>query len=52
MVNEKAMGPDINPFQEIYYRQFGGSPTPEDIQKMKSENALRLGQKPRKPAAK
>ena len=52
MVNEKAMGPDINPFQEIYYRQFGGSPTPEDIQKMKAENALRLGQKPRKPAAK
>lgn len=52
MVNEKVMGPDINPFQEMYYRQFGGSPTPDDIQKMKSENALRLGQRPRKPAAK
>lgn len=49
MVNEKAMGPDINPFQEIYYRQFGGSPTSEDLQKMKGENALRLGPKPKRP---
>jgi arylsulfatase A-like enzyme len=31
MVNEKAVGPKINPFQERYYRQFGGSPTPEDL---------------------
>jgi arylsulfatase A-like enzyme len=49
MVNEKAVGPDINPFQKIYYRQFGGSPTPEDLQKMKAENALRFGPKPRRP---
>ena len=49
MVNEKAMGPDINPFQEIYYRQFGGTPSAEDLQKMRAENALKLGTKPRKP---
>ena len=34
MVNEKAIGPTINPFQELYYKQFGGSPTPEDLAKM------------------
>lgn len=35
MVNEDAVGPDINPFQELYYKQFGGSPTPEDLKRMK-----------------
>ena len=34
MVNEKAMGPKINPFQEMYYKQFGGSPTEGDMAKM------------------
>lgn len=34
MVNEQANGPTINPFQERYYRQFGGQPTPEDLRKM------------------
>ncbi len=36
MVNEKAVGPSINPFQAMYYKQFGGSPTPEDLAKMDS----------------
>ena len=35
MVNEKAIGPSINPFQELYYKQFGGSPTESDLAKMK-----------------
>ena len=34
MVNEKVVGPKINPFQELYYKQFGGSPTAEDLAKM------------------
>jgi arylsulfatase A-like enzyme len=34
LVNEDATGPAINPFQELYYKQFGGSPTPEDLKKM------------------
>jgi len=34
MVNEKAVGPAINPFQKLYYQQFGDSPTPEDLAKM------------------
>jgi arylsulfatase len=43
MVNEKAMGPAINPFQEIYYRQFGGSPTPEALARMDPKGALTFG---------
>lgn len=34
MVNETAIGPTINPFQERYYRQFGGQPTPEALRRM------------------
>ena len=34
MVNENVVGPTINPFQELYYKQFGGSPTAEDLAKM------------------
>lgn len=43
MVNEQAMGPAINPFQEIYYRQFGGSPTPEALARMDPKGALTFG---------
>jgi arylsulfatase len=34
LVNEKAVGPSINPFQALYYKQFGGSPTAEDLARM------------------
>lgn len=34
MVNEDAIGPAINPFQQLYYKQFGGSPSKEDLEKM------------------
>jgi arylsulfatase len=40
MVNEKAVGPRINPFQELYYKQFGGSPTAEDLAKMDPNQVL------------
>lgn len=33
-VNENVVGPAVNPFQELYYKQFGGTPTPEDAAKM------------------
>ncbi|MFH5805822.1 arylsulfatase [Alienimonas sp. DA493] len=33
-VNEDAVGPAVNPFQELYYEQFGGSPSAEDLKKM------------------
>lgn len=34
LINENVTGPAINPFQELYYQQFGGSPTPEDLKRM------------------
>jgi arylsulfatase len=34
MVNEKAVGPRINPFAERYYKQFGGSPSKAELEKM------------------
>lgn len=33
-VNEKALGPKLNPFAEIYWKQFGGGPTPQDYERM------------------
>lgn len=35
MVNEDAVGPAINPFQELYFEQFGGEPSPQDLQRMR-----------------
>lgn len=34
MVNEKAIGPRLNPFAESYWKQFGGGPTEEDLRIM------------------
>jgi len=34
MVNENAVGPKINPFKELYWKQFGGGPSPEDLRLM------------------
>lgn len=34
LVNENVLGPAINPFQKLYYEQFGGSPTQKDLDKM------------------
>ncbi len=34
MVNEDAVGPAVNPFQKLYYEQFGGSPSKADLEKM------------------
>lgn len=33
-VNEDALGPKLNPFAEMYWKQFGGGPTEEDYQRM------------------
>ncbi len=53
MVNEKVVGPALNPFQELYYQQFGGSPTAADLQKMDpsrkfGEEAPKAGKKKKK----
>ena len=31
LVNEKAIGPRLNPFKEMYWKQFGGGPTEEEL---------------------
>jgi len=42
-VNEKAVGPNINPFQVLYYDQFGGQPTVEDRNRMDPSRAANFG---------
>ena len=33
-VNEAALGPKLNPFAELYWKQFGGGPTAADYERM------------------
>jgi arylsulfatase len=40
MVNEKAMGPKLNPFAVRYWEQFGGSPTEADYRRMDPTKGL------------
>ncbi|MEQ1748116.1 MAG: arylsulfatase [Prosthecobacter sp.] len=39
-LNEKAVGPKLNPFAEEYWMQFGGGPTPADYERMNPEKAF------------
>jgi arylsulfatase A-like enzyme len=39
-IHEKAVGPKLNPFAELYWKQFGGGPTPEDFQRMDPDKAF------------
>jgi hypothetical protein len=34
MVNENAVGPRLNPFASLYWKQFGGGPDAEDLRIM------------------
>jgi len=34
LVNENAVGPRINPFKELYWKQFGGAPDEDLLRKM------------------
>jgi arylsulfatase A-like enzyme len=45
LVNEKAIGPRLNPFKEAYWKQFGGSPTEEDLYIMEPHHATIPGRK-------
>lgn len=38
-LNEDALGPKLNPFAEKYWKQFGGSPTEQDLQRMDPNKA-------------
>jgi arylsulfatase len=33
-VNENAVGPRLNPYAELYWKQFGGGPDDEDLRIM------------------
>lgn len=37
LVNESATGPAVNPFKELYWKQFGGGPSAEDLRLMAPE---------------
>jgi len=39
--NENAVGPKVNPFKELYWRQFGGGPDEALLRAMDPEQALR-----------
>jgi arylsulfatase len=35
MINEKAEYPGMNPFKVLYWKQFGGGPTAEELEQMR-----------------
>ncbi|WP_414664396.1 arylsulfatase [Horticoccus sp. 23ND18S-11] len=43
MVNEGATGPAINPFKELYWQQFGGGPSADDLKQMDPARRLEVG---------
>jgi arylsulfatase A-like enzyme len=49
MVNEKVIGPELNPFAVRYWEQFGGGPSPADRRRMDPNKSLKPG-KPHKKA--
>jgi arylsulfatase len=49
MVNEKVVGPELNPFAVRYWEQFGGGPTPADRRRMDPAKTLNPGKAPGKP---
>ena len=42
LVNETAKGPRVNPFKELYWKQFGGGPTPELLEQMDPVKKLEM----------
>lgn len=50
LVNEEKLGPPINPFKELYWRQFGGGPDEALLRRMDPEGA-RTGGAAKKQAA-
>ncbi len=52
-INENAMGPRLNPFAELYWKQFGGGPTPADLERMDPAKAKTFeAGRQKKPGAK
>ena len=40
LINEKAVGPRLNPFKELFWKRFGGQPSEEDLRLMDPKRAL------------
>jgi arylsulfatase len=51
MVNEDAIGPNVNPMKALYWQQFGGGPDEALRERMKWANAARMDGGPRKRRA-
>jgi arylsulfatase len=43
--NEDARGPRINPFKELYWKQFGGEPSEALLKQMDPEGKFKAGKK-------
>ena len=43
LVNENAVGPKVNPFKELYWKQFGGGPDAEILRQMDPSEAGKRG---------
>ena len=43
-LNENAEGPRLNPFAERYWKQFGGGPSPADLDRMNPARAKTFGE--------
>jgi arylsulfatase len=52
MVNEKAVGPKLNPFAVRYWQQFGGGPSAADTLRMDPDKAMDRGKKTQRAKAK
>ncbi len=51
MVNEKAVGPDVNPFKAAYWAQFDLPPDPQLLEQMKWSNAAKIDGRPQRRKA-
>jgi arylsulfatase len=43
LVNENAVGPKVNPFKELYWKQYGGRPDAETLRQMNPAGAASRG---------
>jgi hypothetical protein len=48
LVNEDAPLPELNPFKELYWEQFGGGPSAEDLDAMNPEKFFARQKAPKK----
>lgn len=44
LVNENVVGPKLNPMKELYWKQFGGGPTPQLLRRMGPTKAEAAGE--------